>query len=445
MKKLFKNITDMSPVHDYDHSSSSRKRKRSDYADGVMQQEVFPSQKARRSSHDLMPPPVVMPNPSQRLHRHQLAPQRPVQHRVEIYEDDNWKEPRHHPLQGDHYAEPQQSQRPSIEHQSLPFRPSPGRNLHTGGQQPQSLNQDLGVDRTSQYLPGPGLAAPQHPTEPLSQLSLHSPRRSNRYIRPATDHYAGQDDDQHLTRWEAVRHPEYDRSHTNTAQQSNDQCRQPLQQFSASYLNQRQPNPSRAGYLQATPPRQRQNPPAGASVTSPFFRQGAAIARLPPDQRSLSRSTAVREPPNHRRNAREAIPQYSLNGPPPFERLTGVVNNRQSYQSPEGSLFNRGSMIPQTPRNSQGLFRRPDLPAPAPTSYAPSRPASHAYQGRVSLPPTQRTGASLRSQEQQLSRITGVRGVNSTAMPPSKHMSGPVYDTSRQLLSAAGGRRSVRR
>ncbi|KAK4575278.1 hypothetical protein LTR86_001130 [Recurvomyces mirabilis] len=117
-------------------------------------------------------------------------------------------------------------------------------------------------------------------------------------------------------------------------------------------------------------------------------------------------------------------------------------NQTQVRAASRGSVW-RGESILQTPRNSYGLFRRPDrLPSPQPV-YTPSRPRPTA---QVSLPPNQQNNVPSRMhQEHALSRIRGVRGASSQGFRPGQNSKGPLYDPPSPPFSSAGGRRTVRR
>ena len=100
--------------------------------------------------------------------------------------------------------------------------------------------------------------------------------------------------------------------------------------------------------------------------------------------------------------------------------------------------------MPQTPRNSQGLLRRPDRP-PSVVHRSPVKSESRKYNGRITLPPL--IGPSLpmaATQDEALSQIRGVRGVSSHRHIPGYQPAASNYNVARTLFPA-GPRQSVRR
>jgi hypothetical protein len=101
-------------------------------------------------------------------------------------------------------------------------------------------------------------------------------------------------------------------------------------------------------------------------------------------------------------------------------------------------------MIPQTPRNSPGLLRRPDRP-PSAVHRSPVKPEPRSYNRRITLPPS--TGPSMpmaTTQDEVLSQIRGVRGVSSHRHIPGYQLAAPNHNVARTLF-ASGPRQSVRR
>ncbi|KAK3067439.1 hypothetical protein LTR53_015702, partial [Teratosphaeriaceae sp. CCFEE 6253] len=203
--------------------------------------------------------------------------------------------------------------------------------------------------------------------------------------------------------------------------------------------------------------------PVPASVASPFFKRG--VASTSDAQRRPMPAGAGRVPSNsHSRDARvhhwTSSPHHehvqSFAPPSNPQRLPPMTRSREapepqplydtvSYRRPDPDQYQCTHDPPQTPRNLQGLFQRPDRPTPS-AAYAQSRPQSTAYRGRVSLPPNKHTMLPpTGSQERALSQIRGVRGVISQGLRPSLYGQGPLYDAPRSLFSSAGGRRSVKR
>ncbi|KAK3673816.1 hypothetical protein LTR78_006371 [Recurvomyces mirabilis] len=215
--------------------------------------------------------------------------------------------------------------------------------------------------------------------------------------------------------------------------------------------------------MQMTPSPQRYGtkPAPFKSVSSPFFARRASsqanadqapvdYINAPSSQRTFERQTAGFL--NHAAAGHNTASPFNRQAQPPdfttfkHEHYSNNIephhNQTQVRAASRGSAW-RGESILQTPRNSHGLFRRPDrLPSPQPV-YAPSRPRPTA---RVSLPPSQHNNVPSRlHQEHALSQIRGVRGASSQDFRPGQNHRGPLYDPPPPPVSSAGGRRSVRR
>ncbi|KAK5127574.1 hypothetical protein LTR85_006914 [Meristemomyces frigidus] len=449
---------------EHDNSSSSRKRKLAEYAADVPQNNGY-ELRPRRSSRDLMPPPLPKLKAPQREALHVVQPmtsqdmRRPPSSRQSAHA---FQDPSQRPQQ----LEYRDSHYTSSEQEALPFRasrshaaPSPDNNK--GG----SAYHDASNERRRAQASAWNRNA--HPVQPLAQLSIGSPQRQQApFHRSLKSRSAIPQPIQHTSRRPGSRVTEYDVDYGTVAQQQDYQARQPLQPLSASYLNHQVAVPSRSRNAHATPSPQRQSQPPAASVVSPFFKRGATswpppTTQCPPTRgsyvqphyASLSRETATgySRAPSQLEPPDDYSQQPSLNGLSFIERPHRPVDHQPLYQSPSqrpvaGGRLSRASRIPQTPRNSQGLFQRPDrAPFPTATTYALSRPQSIANSGRISFQPNQQPTSLARNQEQALSQIRGVRGLSSQGARPRNYDSGPLYDPIRTLYSSAGGRRSVRR
>ena len=389
---------------------------------------------------------------------------------IHVYEDSSWRAS-DQPNATEHDRQRDYSQKASSRLQALPFRPSPSQRT-----------RDIPPFRDADYDPRPDTMrtgiSEFHPIQPLSQLSLRSPRdQQGPFHRPIELHDAIPQPRQYEPYRNTTQH---NAGYGTAAQQRDDQARQPLQPFSASHLNRQPLQPFSASHLNRQPvfptraedvrattppplPRQSQPQPPTASVISPFFKRGAA-SRSPSTQRPPTRGSFVR--PSYPSLSRDTTTGYrmatplqpetshgysqrpSLHGLSFIERPYRPADHQPLYQSPTrqapaGDRYTRGSMVPQTPRNSQDLFQRPDY-QPMSAVYAPNRPQSTAQRGRISFPPSQQTMSLAGSQEQALSQIRGVR-VSSQGVRSQNYESGPLYEPTRTLFSSAGGRRSVRR
>lgn len=466
---------------EYENSSSSRKRKVADYdaygadtADGQPFLEPHP----RVSSRDLMPPPLKVSNPHQHamprgsepvplryLRRPSTSRQSTRAHKDQPRTSSHQMETRDDRGRGDNVLRQAFLRQASVEHRTLPFTPSPVHETQLRAV-PEGALPIHDTHRYERRAPPIAATNSRSPYQPLAQLSIGPPQRHKGLVsRPVEFSSALLQSTRYPQGQSGARTTRYDADHGTVAQQRDDQVRKPLQPFSASYLNRQPGMSSQVGQPSAVVPPQRQSQPSAASVISPFFKRGhGAISRptgfqRPPAQgsfvsphyasRGLDTATSHSLAPSHHDTSHTHGQWPSLNGLSFMERPGRPAERQTLYHPPNrpeamDDKHIRQSMIPQTPRNSQGLFQRPDRPS-APASYESSRPQSTTHRSRISFVPGQQPRSSATSQEQALSQIRGVRGISSQGVRLNNYENGLLYDPGRMLYSSAGGRRSVRR
>ena len=453
-------------------SSSVRKRKREDCSADEFHQNSSRTQKPGGRSLNLMPPslpkvkpPHVVTAASAEASARQAIRRSPSSKQsIQIYEDRCWTT-----TQPDQLTQPR---RVGVDAAQAPIAPQFQRELPC---RPPPMQSNYSKYTDSHYhnrlRSGRAFANSQqnaitdtHPAQSLAPLNSHSQYRAEGLFRaPAANHR--QEGNIRLIPHERYERLNQDDSNYRTvAQQRGEQTRPPLQEISRADQNCQLPFPVRALRPQGTPAQQEISPAPAVSVTSPFFERGGQIR--PPTERPPTRGSFVHPP--HPTGVRDATSGYRMAQPSAAgrtgysqqrsqnvsafaNRLYQPANHHQAYHSSQDRPFTRVQhqspfMAPQTPRNSQGLFQRPDRPPPSATSHAPSKPQSGFHQGRVSLPPA--TGPSVprtAGEDSAVSRIRGVRGVNSQREPSSLNPSAAAYSAPRNLFSSAGGRRSVRR
>lgn len=445
-------------------SSSARKRKRDEYADNGFERSRLQQQEHRGSSRHLMPPPLPKPKLPQRglppyaepLSGRAAWPAPASRQCVEVYEDRTWREapaetfvPRHDVRRDATYT----NSRPQ-EQKNLPIRPSPTRH---------DLSQDFLQHRTLESSRSrrddatrQSAAQSVYDAQSFAQLSLQSPKGSRHEYSGLARGQESVEYGYHTLRNDGSRPLMYHSpTYRDIEKQQGDEGRPQHRPFAESKqhyygtaaLGARDSHPSSV-------PQEAFDAPA-ASVTSPFFKQGSAAYRPPTMQRPAMRGTfdtgtGFQLASSNSRASQAFGGPKSLNGLPFIEKPRRPHDRRALYQS---TTYRQDTLnesqeplaAPQTPRNSQGLFQRPDRPPP-PASYATSRPQLNTYRDRVTIPPT--TGPQMpmaANQDEALSQIRGVRGVSSQASFQNFQRAAPSYGAPRPLVSSAGGRRSVRR
>ena len=383
---------------------------------------------------------------------------------VHVYDGRSWKQAQsesHSNQRGMHRDDPCGHTGLEV-HQELPTQPVPAQ---YGDPQRNFSQREVPPTRIDYDVHQPA-ARNDHGTQSFAQLSLQSPsRRRNQYDQPTFERRPV-DHDYHRSRDDQAAFA----AHRNSLYRATDHyhghdARPQLQTFSRSYQDRRNTPVRRENKLRSTPAQQIAPQVPAGSVISPFFKRGPPASRPPTLQRPPTRGSYIRRQyasPTPEATTNYQMASVSSRAPQAFsERKTinvfSFVDNphrsfdqRPSYQPTEyrsgtGNTVQQPSMISQTPCNSQGLLQRADRPPPS-ASYAPGRPQSNMYRKRVSLP--LRAGPQMpmaSNQDEALSQIQGVRGLNSQNGFPTHQRAPPNYGGPRPLFSSAGGRRSVRR
>ncbi|KAK1811045.1 hypothetical protein LTR12_014567 [Friedmanniomyces endolithicus] len=414
-------------------SSSTRKRKLTDYAPELAEHTITHMSQPRSNSRELMPPPL--PRLRQRIDRTAAAPfvrsqavAEPVDH---FHDEHNWQR---EATGGRDMNEPCSPLK--LNPQALPFRSS----------RSDSMHQQHHYHHNVPYPHGPA---------PNRQGQFNA---ENSHLDP-TQQLMRREREGWLTF--PSHHPETRDTHHNAgygfvAQRPERPAQTPQHLYSANQIHQELSTglSNRLGLISLA----KHSVPPVASVVSPFFKRGAAAGspgQRPPtgsfhvgsqyriqdetDRTHLSGSYAQVHP------QRRSLIDSTF-----ADRLRQTVDHQAPYQmrprqAATGFASSKDRDVPQTPRNPQGLFQRPDLPQ-LPPSYAHSMGQANAHRGRISLPPSRQTiGSAKGSQEKALSQICGVKGASSAGVRTSANQSGLLYDAPRTLFSSAGGRRSVRR
>lgn len=187
----------------------------------------------------------------------------------------------------------------------------------------------------------------------------------------------------------------------------------------------------------ATPERQRAYVPE-AVTRSPFFQRTSLLAapdaarsanRLGERLQGFEQGPPIGQMPNVRLHARERA------------QVLPVLTQRHiehQHQAP---------YQPRTPLHPQGFFQRQSRPPTFELPQTRRKGGSNNIRNRVSLPPSSDRAPvlSFGDQDGALSRIRGVRGLTSRQSQRGGLAPSPTFVTPRQVFSAAGSRRSVRR
>ncbi|KAK0917162.1 hypothetical protein LTR91_014338 [Friedmanniomyces endolithicus] len=412
-------------------SSSTRKRKLTEYAPELPEHVTTHISQPRSNSRELMPPPL--PRPRQRPERIAAAPPHPVSKPFGHARDEyTWQREAAGGRDENALYSP-----PRLNPQALPFRSSRSNSMH----QQHHYHHNAPCPRSS------------------------APSRQGQYNIVNGHH----DPPQQLTYQEReglltfpLHHPETRDTHQNAgygfvAQRLESPAQTPQLLYSANQIDQ-ELSTGLGNQLGINPPQMRRGLPI-APVASPFFERGAAFGSpaegLPTGGRHTQSQYRIQDENNRTNPSYDYAQVYSqrpsLTGSTFADRLRQTVDHQAPYQMrpyQAATVLTRSGEVrdvPQTPRNLQGLFQRPDLPQ-LPASYAHSMSQANAHRGRVSLPLSRQTvGPAKGSQEKALSQIRGVKGASSAGVRTGPNQSGPLYDAPRTLFSSAGGRRSVRR
>ena len=178
--------------------------------------------------------------------------------------------------------------------------------------------------------------------------------------------------------------------------------------------------------------------------------------RSPFLKRPAYMETQASHPTAHESNSRYRgpLPQqspstYEVANPTPLAAKLHEAKEKQPAHvavNPHEDEGRRGLYAPpQIPQSTHGFLQRSN-PAPSRMAYGPIASPAKTQRSRISIPPTNsRMGTSYSGQDAALSQIQGVRGLASR----QSQAYGPVHSqplgAARQLFSAAGSRRSVRR
>jgi len=443
------------------HSSSSRKRKLDVYNAGASHEDVWPVPMPRKSSRELMPPPLSRSNLPQRGIRptdNTHMRRSPVSRQpIKIYEDQSRQGASVGATPAEMRQELQELHLPSREERTLPLRPAAS--LSSLSQ--RAPNERLGSTAWTRQAvvagatPGSSQRINQSSAQLTSDFTQH--QRDNQYA-PLRDDVAARHH-MYLDRGRQIPLDMHHAADFGTApRQTEDQPRQPLQPFTASWVNQQRPMWSRERVRNMTPSPQRSGQAPAVSVLSPFFRREPAESPPRSAQRPPARGNNIqRQSDNptarvghHAWAQRNHIDDAQRQRPLPtsltsYGSSQPLVMENHFDRSPSARLSTATHVIPQAARNSQGLYERPDRRR-SPVMYPPSRPQSTAQRDRYSLPPGQTSRLSTANrQERTLSQIPGVRGLSSQGFQRTGCPGTALYDGPRGVFSSAGSRRSARR
>ncbi len=437
-------------------SSSARKRKRDHLGEAHAYDEQTKGHEPqhRGSSRDLMPPPLPRPNI---MRQPPLASpagyQEPPGSRLSTFGRDRDARLVDGPSAYVSVKHSLQNEGNNVTqlHQSLalPVRSNERPESQTSRHRPQDLNAFRNFN-------GNKTAAQHalHDTQPFERLSINSPEQQrHRYSRPGgvqalpvahrsleRDHRGGQSHhygpEYGISAPRNVYHVPHDRSLTAISEA-----------------------------VRATPsPQKRIVAPQANSVISPFFKRGSAAVQPQHLQHPPTRESFVRcaHPPLHNAAAGYQLAPTSRNVHDPrhqhetqqISRSPFIDRLRRSNDPPDvepaqgysRAALSRDTQVAPNGQPSEGyqrFIRRPDVP---PSRIAHPSTASQPYRGhqRISLPSLGgRPVQSAAGQDYALSQIQGVRGISSQRGVLNNH--GPPLGSNRNLFSAAGSRRSVRR
>lgn len=439
------------PVHskqvmtgEQEQTSSARKRKLSELSDGHSYGDPPLSKTNQRtSSRDLMPPPLPKSKLSQQLKSPFNVQSRaagslwgtPSPLSVRTRQANNWELP--------HRSTVVHEYGPS---QSLPFRPSPSRMRQPVGQheeldtahnfvhRDQLAPRNIQGSHASHLAPRLPIASPATYPPPFAMPDASRIEPTDSHVLPRRNPYFG-----------TTHHGD---ELSNDYRPPASRGREPLQTLTSSQLNrllQRNADDSHH-----TPRSEAGVRRPGASVTSPFFREGG----LPDLQQERSPTRRSMIHPSHAEQNRDYrngldnistpvdVTQPTLNGLSLIDYPHRPSDHQPLYSSPsrhdDMSHHNRERLAPSA-RDPQGLLQRPQLSR----SSAGSRTGDRLYltepRSRISFAPSQ---ARQVSQERVLSNIRGVRGVNSQGAHGSLSRTRPM-DPTGHTLPQAGSRHLV--
>ena len=429
-----------------EQTSSARKRKLSELADGHSYGDPPLSKTNQRtSSRDLMPPPLPKSKLSQQLKSPFNVQSRadgslwgtPSQLSVRTRQENNWELP--------HRSTVLHEYGPS---QSLPFRPSPSRMRQPVGQH-EELDTAHNFVHRDQFAPRNIQGS--HDSHLAPRLPMASPANHRRQFAMPDASRTEPSDSRVLPR----RNPYFGTTHHGEGY-SNDyrplasRSREPLQTLTSSQLNR---------LLQRNVDDSHHTPRSGAgvrrsggSVTSPFFREDGLPdlqQERPPTRRSMIHSSLAGQNRDYRSGLDNIstpvdVTQPTLNGLSFIDYPHRPSDHQPLYSSPsrhgDMSHHNREHLAPSS-RDPQGLFHRPQFSRSSAGSRAGDRLYLTDPRTRISFAPSQ---ARQVSPERILSNIRGVRGVNSQGAPGIFSRTRPIGPTG-HTLPQAGSRNHVYR
>lgn len=417
-------------------TSSARKRKLSEFADGHNYHgPPLSITNHRTSSRDLMPPPLPKPKLSQ-----QLRSSLDVQSRAA---GSLWRTPSQQLVQsrqGKHWESHQQA---TVLHnyapqQTLPFRPSPSRMRQPRGQleeldaaqdsvhRNQLASRNVQDNHASHLAPRMTLASPafHRSSFPMPNASRTGPLDSRvlprRYPDSETTHHGEEFPNDH--------HPPESRR------------REPLQAFTSSQINRLS---QRNGDGSHHTPRSQAGPwHSGVPVTSQFFREDR-LPDIQPERPPTRHSMAQYSFAEQRRDYRDGLSHSSTRGRASQPTLNGLSfidyphrpsDHQPLYSSPshhvDTSHPNAHRLAPSS-HDSQGLFQRPQFSRSSAASRAGDRPYLPDPRSRTTFAPSQ---VHQVPQERVLSRIRGVRGIDTQGPHGSFSRTRPMNPTGHSLL-----------
>ena len=444
---------------DAERSSSARKRKRVEHLHSKVEQDVGQSRNIRRHSRDLMPPPLPRTKPAHLLPTFEMS----RNNRPEILQTQSVhssEQQIRHPWQPSS-AQRQFEQRDSS---TAPYKYAMSQrqeqahvDTSSGLQrQPQAFHQDIEPQKHfghSGYVPQTRLDVNGYDAVSLAQLSLRSPDEDD--FRPSQTLVGDRSDASRS------RQP-FPRQHWNWGNGLSEQQLDYYGLSPARYVDQRDEwmhRPAGSHVQSSMSAQAPQAIPQGQHTiaSSPFFKRGQPDFRPNTMQRSQARNQAhVMAYDSGRGTWSEttAIPQNlaefrGLNRTSYFDPPHRPVDHDTFYQRPQyhygmAAHDQHSTMVPKTPRNPQGLLRRPDRP-PSVVHRSPAKPEPRSYNKRITLPPSTSLSMPMAAtQDEVLSQIRGVRGVSSHRHIPRYQPAAPNSNVARTLFSS-GPRQSVRR
>lgn len=409
-----------------------------------------------------MPPPLPKSKPQPLANRelpisHEtLTTQRPPsnRHSIQVYQDSNWRPAQENPFREQTLIarDPSQIQNGIQFHyqaQEGPHEYSPyAANVHRNDSDFRKSTATNGY--AAQSYARHAIQSQRLQRNPVYSAADYGRPIANELVIPQEDVH-----DQTMS---------YNSGYRQILPEEDESIRAPLQVLSESDTNRRLPTVSQARLSYVTTSLHQASQAPGGSGPSLFFRRDERAFRPSTIQQPSTRGSfiaprydaPIRDGVAHHTMTTPYARQRSYGQPQAFNRISSIDNSRQqgnlqsSYNSPfygpnASTRYQPKTPIPQTPRNSQALFHRPDRPPPSGSDTA-TRPQPNNYRSRVSLPPSQGPLMPMAShQDEALLQVPGIRGVSSQRVMSSYQRAGSAYGAPRNLFSSAGGRRSVRR